>query len=103
MRIAFKMQLHKDFEAEYKKRHDELWAELKDILKQASVSDYSIFWDEATNDLFGVLSVSDEEKFNDLRNHPVMKKWWRYMKDIMESNEDGSPVVVELKEMFYLQ
>ena len=24
--------------------------------------------------------------------HEVMKKWWKYMKDIMETNEDNSPV-----------
>ncbi|ANI89656.1 L-rhamnose mutarotase [Arachidicoccus ginsenosidimutans] len=101
-RIAFKMQLYKGFEAEYKKRHDEIWAELKDLLKEHCVSDYSIFLDETTNDLFGILSLSNEAKFNDLPNHPVMKKWWAYMKGIMPTNEDNSPVSIPLKEIFYL-
>ena len=101
-RLAFKMQLHKGFEAEYKKRHDELWPELSNLLKQTGVSDYSIFLDETTNSLFGTLLVNDQTKFNDLPSHPVMQKWWAYMKDIMQSNEDNSPVSVPLTEVFYL-
>ena len=42
-RVAFKMKLYKGFEDEYKKRHDSLWPELADLLKQTGVTDYSIF------------------------------------------------------------
>ena len=54
-RIAFKMQLNKGFEVEYKKRHDKLWPELKELLKSTGISEYSIFLDETTNGLFGIL------------------------------------------------
>jgi L-rhamnose mutarotase len=40
---------------------------------------------------------------NDLPDHPVMKRWWAYMKDIMDSHPDHSPVSVPLKEVFYLE
>jgi L-rhamnose mutarotase len=103
MRIAFKMKLHPGKEAEYKRRHDALWPELNDLLKQAGISEYSIFLDEETNFLIGTMLVSDEEKVNSLSNHPVMKKWWTYMKDIMETNNDNSPVSIPLKEVFYLK
>jgi len=96
------MQLHKGFEAEYKKRHDEIWPELTELLKQTGVSDYYIFLDETTNSLFGTLLISDESKFGDLPGHPVMQKWWAYMKDIMESNEDNSPVSTPLTQVFYM-
>lgn len=96
------MQLHKGFEAEYKKRHDEIWPELKELLAQTGVSDYYIFLDETTNSLFATLLVEDESKLNDLPSHPVMQKWWAYMKDIMESNDNNSPVSIPLKEVFYL-
>lgn len=101
-RLAVKMQLHKGYEAEYKKRHDEIWPELSALLKETGVSDYYIFLDETTNSLFGTLIISDEQKFTDLPSHPVMQKWWAYMKDIMESNADNSPVSTPLKEVFYL-
>ena len=100
--VAFKMKLFKGCEEEYKKRHDEIWSELKDLLKQAGIKDYSIFLDEETNDLIGYLTIDDLKKLNELPNEPVMKKWWTYMKDIMETNEDSSPVNISLKEVFYL-
>lgn len=101
-RVAFKMQLHKGFEAEYAKRHEKLWPELEVLLKDTGIKEYSIFLDETTLSLFGVLKVDDKIKLDDLPSQPVMQKWWAYMKDIMESNADNSPVSVPLKEVFYL-
>jgi L-rhamnose mutarotase len=101
-RFAFKMQLHKGFEEEYAKRHEQLWPELEQLLKGSGISAYSIFLDETTNSLFGVLKIIDQRKLDELPSSPVMQKWWAYMKDIMESNDDNSPVSVPLQEVFYL-
>ena len=101
-RLAFKMKLFPGNIAEYKKRHDELWPELTDLLHATGISDYSIFLDEETLDLFGVLRVEDEAAMDDLPHHPVMKKWWAYMRDMMECNEDNSPVSIHLKNVFYM-
>ncbi len=102
MRIASKMKLLKGFEAEYKKRHDELWPELKVLLKETGIKDYSIFLDEETNDLFAYFTIEDDNKLDNLPAQPIMKKWWAYMKDIMETNEDNSPVSLPLRQVFYL-
>jgi L-rhamnose mutarotase len=102
-RLAFKMKLHVGQTVEYKRRHDQLWPELEALLKQAGISDYSIFLDEKTNDLFGVLSINDPKAMDSLPEHPVMKKWWAYMKDIMDCNPDNSPVSISLSEVFYLK
>ncbi len=101
-RIAFKMKLFKGFQEEYKRRHDSLWPELQQLLKESGVEDYSIFLDDETNFLFGVLKIADPLKLGELPQQPVMKKWWAHMKDIMETNEDHSPVSIPLKEVFYL-
>ncbi|MBD0276588.1 MAG: L-rhamnose mutarotase [Flavisolibacter sp.] len=102
-RVAFKMKLFKGCEDEYKKRHDEIWNELKYLLKQAGIKDYSIFLDEETNSLFAYLTIDDAKQLDALPGEPVMKKWWAYMKDLMETNEDSSPVTTQLKEVFYLK
>jgi L-rhamnose mutarotase len=102
MHIASKMKLLKGFETEYKKRHDEIWPELKMLLKETGISDYSIFLDEETHVLFASFTIEDEQNLQSLLNHPVMRRWWDYMKDIMETNEDNSPVSLPLKEVFYL-
>ncbi|MGZ3847298.1 MAG: L-rhamnose mutarotase [Flavisolibacter sp.] len=101
-RLAFKMKLFPGKEAEYKKRHDEIWPELQQLLEQSGITGYSIFLDEDTNSLFGVLNVEDQNKMDELQNHEVMQRWWKYMADIMESNPDHSPVSVPLREVFYL-
>ncbi|MBC7650232.1 MAG: L-rhamnose mutarotase [Deinococcales bacterium] len=96
------MHLFQGFEAEYKKRHDELWPELEALLTATGISEYSIFLDETTNSLFGVLKAEDPKALDDLPSHIVMQKWWAYMGDIMASNPDNSPVSVPLKEIFYM-
>lgn len=101
-RLAFKMLMNPGCKDEYKKRHDALWPELETLLKKTGIEDYSIYLDEETNSLFGILKVADEKQMADLPGHPVMKKWWAYMKDIMATNPDNSPVSVPLKEVFYM-
>jgi len=101
-RVAFKMKLFKGQEAEYKKRHDELWPDLQQLLESTGISDYSIFLDESTGSLFGVLKARSLTALDHLPESPVMQKWWKYMGDIMESNPDNSPVSIPLPEVFYL-
>jgi len=101
-RCAFKMKIKPGSEAEYKKRHDEIWPELSQVLTDAGVSDYSIFLDEETRTLFAVQKLSDGNTAADLPHDPVVRKWWSYMSDIMETNLDRSPVCVSLKEVFHM-
>ncbi len=102
-RIAFKMKLKPGCEAEYKKRHDEIWPELAALIRESGVSDYSIFLDRETNTLFAVQKQSGGQGSQDLGTNPVVRKWWAYMADIMEANPDQSPVTVPLTEVFYLE
>ena len=101
-RVAFKMKLFEGYEEEYQRRHDKLWPELRELLKKAGIQDYSIFLDPSTNILFGVLKAEDQKALDNLPDHPVMQRWWKYMGDIMDSNPDNSPVSIPLKEVFYL-
>ncbi|RLD31697.1 MAG: L-rhamnose mutarotase [Bacteroidetes bacterium] len=103
MRVAFRMKLKAGFKEEYKKRHDELWPELKILLKEQGVSNYSIFFDEETNILFGVQEQEGESSSQDLGTLEIVKKWWAFMADIMETNADNSPVTASLDEVFYME
>jgi len=97
------MKLKPGFAAEYKKRHDEIWPELKQLLSDSGVSDYSIFLDEESNTLFAVQHVEGKGGSQDLGQNPIVQKWWAYMADIMETNEDKSPVSTPLKEVFFMR
>lgn len=97
------MKLKPGFAAEYKKRHNEIWPELAQLIRESGVYDYSIFLDAETNILFAVQKQSGEQGSQDLGTNPVVGKWWDYMADIMESNPDHSPVTIPLTEVFYLE
>ena len=101
-RKALKMFLHPGKEAEYKKRHDEIWPELADLLKSVGVQNYSIFLDPDNCVLFAYLEAEDLSLLDDLPQLPIMQKWWAYMADIMDTNEDNSPVSKPLEMVFHL-
>ncbi len=101
-RIGFRMQLFPGRAEEYRRRHDALWPELAALLRESGIRDYSIFLDTETNILFATLVRTADHRMNDLPNHPVMRRWWEHMKDIMASNADGSPMVEPLAPMFHL-
>ena len=103
MRIAFKMKIKPGCAAEYKKRHDTLWPDLKKLLEQAGIYDYSIFLDEETNTLFAVQKTTNNGGSQDLAKNEIVQRWWRYMADTMDTNPDFSPVSVPLKEVFRLE
>ena len=102
-RVAFKMKLKEGQKEEYYKRHKAIWPELKQLLKQAGVREYSIFLDEETNTLFAFQKVEWGANSQDLSANSVVRKWWDFMADIMEVNKDNSPVSKTLKEVFYLE
>jgi len=101
-KIAFKMKLKPGFKDEYKKRHDAIWPELKKMIKDSGVSDYTIFLDEETNILFAVQKVSGTGGSQDLGTTAIVQKWWKYMADIMETNADFSPVSIPLEPVFHM-
>ena len=102
-RLAFKMHLYEGQKEEYIKRHDEIWPELKKLLKDAGISEYSIFLDEESNTLFAFQKVSGEGNSQDLGQTEIVQKWWSFMAGIMKTNSDNSPVSKKLEEVFYME
>jgi L-rhamnose mutarotase len=102
-RVAFKMKLLPGVKEEYKKRHQNIWPELKELLLKAGIRDYSIFFDQETDTLFAVQKISGESDSQELGETEIVQKWWAYMADIMETNPDNSPLSVSLEEVFYME
>lgn len=103
IRKASAMKVFAGCQEEYRKRHDELWPEMEEMLLAHGVNTYSIFLDSASNTLFTYLEIEDEELWAKSADTAVCRKWWNYMKDIMETNPDNSPVSIELPEVFHLK
>ena len=97
------MKLFPGFKEEYRKRHNEIWPELVRLLKDAGIGNYSIFLDEETNTLFAYQEQSGGSSSQDLGTTEIVKKWWKYMADIMETNADNSPISIPLEQVFYME
>lgn len=102
-RFGFKMKMYPGFKEEYRKRHEEIWPELVDLLKAEGIGNYSIFLDEDTNTLFAYQEQSGIASSQDLGTTEIVKKWWKYMADIMETNPDNSPISIPLEQVFYME
>ncbi len=102
IRKAFLMAVNPDQHAEYQRRHDEIWPELAATLKAHGASNYSIFLNPASSQLFAYVEVDDEARWAAIAQTEICRKWWQYMRDIMPSNPDNSPQSVTLLPVFHL-
>jgi L-rhamnose mutarotase len=102
-KIAFRMILKPGAAEEYRRRHDAIWPELAALLREAGIEDYSIHLDPETNHLLAVLWRREGHTMDALPEHPVMRRWWAHMADIMATNPDGSPATVPLATVFHLR
>jgi L-rhamnose mutarotase len=100
--IAFRMLLRPGNAAEYRRRHAQIWPELAAILRAAGVLEYRIYLDESTNALFATLRRRSDHALEQLPQNDVVRRWWRMMADIMETEADATPVQQPLTEMFDL-
>ncbi len=96
------MTVYPDKHDEYEKRHNEIWPEMVEELNQHGARNYSIFLDKQTNQLFGYIEIENEEKWDKMAKTSINQKWWEFMKPVMKTNSDNSPVSIDLKEVFHM-
>lgn len=102
IRKAFVMQVNPDQHEEYEKRHNPIWTELEEMLKSHGVLSYSIFLEPGSNQLFAYAEIEDESRWERIAQTEICQKWWSYMREIMPSNPDNSPIMQDLKEVFHI-
>ena len=73
--------------AEYKRRHDEIWPEMKQVLRQAGIRNYTIW--NVGNELFGYYECDSVEQAGRVQaQSAVVDRWNEYMKDVMKMDKD---------------
>lgn len=102
IRKAFLMSVNSGQEEEYRRRHDVIWPALSATLKEHGAHNYSIFLLPQTAQLFAYVEIESEARWNEVADTAICKEWWSYMKDIMPSNPDNSPISHTLTEVFHL-
>ncbi|TDO90050.1 L-rhamnose mutarotase [Halanaerobium saccharolyticum] len=104
-RFGFKLFLKDESTTEeYKKRHDEIWPEMLEVLDKAGIKNYSI-WNSG-RELFGYYECQDGEYADRIQaESEIVAKWNHYMEDLLvsEENEEGKlvPVIEPMELMFY--
>jgi L-rhamnose mutarotase len=102
IRRAFVMKVRPTAHDEYRRRHDAIWPELAAALREHGVGSYSIFLDPARSLLFAYVELASIERWQAIARTTVCRRWWAFMRDIMETNPDESPVSEDLTEVFHL-
>ena len=102
IRKAFLMMLKPGQQAEYERRHNPIWPELEDVLKQHGVHKYSIFLDHGSDRLFAYVEIESEALWQQIAQTENCRRWWASMKELMLTNPDDSPVAITLNEVFHL-
>lgn len=103
IRKAFLMQLKPGCREEYERRHNPIWPELQAVLREHGVHNYSIFLERETDRLFAYCEIESEERWQQIAGTEVCRRWWTYMKELMETNADDSPRAERLREVFHLE
>lgn len=82
-RIGFLMGLRPGAEAEYRRRHADVWPELLAELRDAGARNYSIFL--RGTELFGYLEVDDFKRFRShMANSSVNERWQAEMAGLID-------------------
>ena len=103
-RIAWKGRIKPGMQAEYKRRHDEIWPEMTEVLKKAGIRNYTIWSDGDV--LFGYYECEKGIAFAEKTQaqSSVVDKWNEYMKDVLELEMDPETgAQPKMQQMFFLE
>jgi L-rhamnose mutarotase len=82
---------------EYKRRHDELWPEMAQVMGEAGISMVIYLHEDL---LFLYATAPNQQAWEKVDRDPVTPKWDRYMSDLLVSDAEGKPWFKELRQMF---
>jgi L-rhamnose mutarotase len=102
IRKAFLMTLKPGNQDEYERRHQPIWPELRKVLKEHGVRNYSIFLNRGTDQLFAYVELESEASWQQIAETEVCRRWWASMKDLMLTNSDNKPITNTLDRVFHL-
>lgn len=100
--LAFCLRLRAGHEAEYQRRHDDLWPDMRRALLDAGLLHYEIYLEPQSLLLFIFMVRRSDHSMGDLQRNPVWRRWQHHMADILVQ-DNGLPLRVPLQRMFWMQ
>ena len=103
-RYAWKATVKDGQLEEYRRRHNNIWPELKALLKSAGIRNYTIW--NVGNELFGYYECEKGIDFaaRTQAESEIVDRWNEYMKDVMTMELDPETgAQPKLTQVFYLE
>lgn len=101
-RVCFTFEIRPGTETEYKKRHDEIWPELVDAIKDAGFSNYSLFRRGTTIVGYAECHPDVATAFGKLGPQEANVRWSKWFEDVIVSLTDESGELYRLEEVWHL-
>jgi L-rhamnose mutarotase len=100
--LCFTFEIRPGTEAEYKKRHDEIWPDLRDAIKDAGIENYSLF--RRGTQIIGYAECHQDvaAAFAKLGATDVNARWSKSFEDVIVSLTDEQGQLYRLEEVWHL-
>lgn len=101
-RLCFTFEIRPGMEAEYKRRHDEIWPELVAAIKDAGFANYSLFRRETQVVAYVECLPDVATAFAKLGPTEVNARWAKWFEDVIVSLTDDNGELYRLEEVWHL-
>jgi L-rhamnose mutarotase len=101
-RLCFTFEIYPGQEAEYKRRHDEIWPELVEAIQDAGFKNYSLFRRNLT--IVGYVECHPDvaTAFGKLGPHEATTRWFELFEDVIVTLTDENGELIKLDEVWHL-
>jgi L-rhamnose mutarotase len=100
--FAFCLRLRPGTEAEYRRRHDEIWPEMRAMMQDAGILHYEIHLRREDGSLFAFIVRKPGSSMAAFPSNPVWQRWQKHMADILIQDAGGGPLRTPLERVFRL-
>ncbi len=101
-RICFTFEIKPGTEAEYKRRHDEIWPELVAAIEDAGIRNYTLFRRGLQTFAYGECHPDVETAFGKLGATEVSARWAAWFEDVIVALTDAEGNLFRAEEVWHL-
>ena len=101
-RICFTFEIYPGKEAEYKRRHDEIWPELVTAIRDAGIKNYNLFRSGTQIIAYAECHPDVATAFGKVGATEVNARWARWFEDVIVKLADDQGNLFRAEEVWHL-
>ena len=101
-RICFTFELYPGAEEEYKRRHDEIWPELVEVIEEAGIRNYTLFRSGTQVIAYAECHPDVATAFGKVGATDVNRRWAEWFRDLIVSLTDEQGNLFRADEVWHL-